>query len=181
MASFCIDCGKKLGLLDDGVRCSSCSEELMKNRERKKILKQQVESEKQQNENVNLVELAKKIYVTTCDEQKPYHVICPIICVSHNMKELEEKYADPVMRKMLELPETEQANNNEKDTFLSLTAKLPESNILNSLVEGSDKVYYLYVAEMRLRAAQLGGDAVIGMRFDKGMYGTVIKFIEDER
>ncbi len=171
MASFCKNCGKKLGISDSGDLCNTCREQARKERE---IQQQEIQKTIKE----NLVKHAQKIYVTTCDDSKPYNVICPIICISHNIKELEEKYADPVMRKMLELPESAQEkNNNEKDTFLSFTAKLPDSIILNNIIEGTDKVYYLYIAEMRLRAARLGGDAVIGMRFDRAfMYGTVIKF-----
>lgn len=136
----------------------------------------------------------KNIIVTTTDISEPYTVITPIIYNTSNRgvfsslySKLVNKYNDPLYKQLLISPELSPEKN--YDIGLFLFSLFDASFQFEGSVGqgGFDRAFYMCVAEMKMRAYQLGGNAIIGMKMDFDldtvnfssfylqMYGTVVK------
>lgn len=127
---------------------------------------------------------AEKIIVTTCDLKEDYEVIAPVYfqlsnkgVFSSTYSELYQKYRDKLYQK-------------KKQGVLS-DSKADWGFLYGEWSVGQnefDKAFYIAVEELKVRAAALGADAIIGMRQDIDldtngfsyfylqMYGTAVKF-----
>lgn len=144
----------------------------------------------------NLIQAAKRVQVTTTDIHRPYEVISPIIYNTTNRgafsslyKKLLKKYSCPPYDKLLVFPSLSPQMKLDGLALITLFD-------LSSGFEGSvgqryfDNAFYMSVAEIKLRASELGGHAVVGMKMDFDldtaswgcfylqMYGTVVRFLD---
>ena len=134
--------------------------------------------------------------VTTADIHTPYEIIAPIIFTTTNrgvfssaFTELKRKYEESPYKDILVMP-----THSPYKSGAGLGVALGSLLDLSFSFEGNvghrwfDLAFYMCVAEMKMRAIQLGGDAIIGMHLDFDldttdwgafylqMYGTVVKF-----
>ncbi len=212
----CKECGTKLNMFDVGDLCKKCYDELMaeinakekKERELQKlnlisIREKQREDRELQREyrelqKLNLISIAERISVTNCDSSKPYEVIGPIMFNTTNrgifssaFGNLVSKYRDPVFNKLLLKIDYSPSKSDNAELAGNILSLFDfsfgyEGNVGQS---SFDSAFYICLAELKIRAAQLGGDEIIGMRMDFDldttdrasfyiqMYGTVIKYI----
>ena len=137
----------------------------------------------------------REIPVTTADLQQPYEVIGPVFFNTTNkgvfksaFGKLCDKYSKEPYSVLVKRPAAESLQSGEFGTFLLSLFDLGLG------YEGSvgqwqfDDAYYYSIAELKLRCAEMGGDAVVGMSMDFDldtdsfaafylqMHGTVVKF-----
>lgn len=188
MATMCPKCGNKMSFFDVAV-CSECK---AKDDQQEKIRAKE-EGEQRKVLLEQQIHIAKKILVTTADLQEPYEVIAPIVynttnrgLLSSNYSNLEAKYCQEPFDQLVVAPELSPQKSGDGTLLISLFD--PSFTFEGSVGQRHfDKAYYLCVAELKLRALQLGGDAIVGMRMDFDldttnwgafylqMYGTVVR------
>ena len=140
--------------------------------------------------------LAKKIQVTTTDIHNKYEIISPIIYNTTNRgvfsslyKKLLSKYKNSQYEELLGFPSLSPQTKTDGMALLTLFD-------LSAGFEGAvgqqsfDLAFYMSIAEMKLRAAELGGNAIVGLTMDFDldttnfgcfylqMYGTVVKLLD---
>ena len=137
--------------------------------------------------------------VTTVDLKQPYRVIGPVSVNTSNkgifssayQKLVQHYEQDPYLRELVVRPRTESVRGGEGGLLL-FSLLLSDTSAFEGRVGQSefDRAYYICVAELKRRAAELGGDAVVGMRMDYDldtsnfgafylqMYGTAVKLEE---
>ena len=137
--------------------------------------------------------------VTTVDLKQPYRVIGPVSVNTSNKGVFSSAYQklvrsyeeDPYLKELVVRPRTESVRGGEGGLLL-LSLLLADTTAFEGRVGQSefDRAYYICVAELKRRAAELGGDAVVGMRMDYDldtanfgafylqMYGTAVKLEE---
>ena len=101
------------------------------------------------------------------------------------------KYRDPIFNKLLLRIDYSPSKSDKAELAGNILSLFDLSfGYEGNVGQGSfDSAFYICLAELKIRAAQLGGDEVIGMRMDFDldttdracfyiqMYGTVIKYI----
>ena len=137
----------------------------------------------------------RDIPVTTADLKEPYDVIGPVFFNTTNkgvfksaFDKLSEKYSKPPYSALVKRPRGESLQSGEFGSFLLSLFDLGMG------YEGAvgqwqfDDAYYYAIAELKLRCAEMGGDAIVGMDMDFDldtnnvsafylqMHGTVVKF-----
>jgi len=136
---------------------------------------------------------AKKIEVTTTDINKPYEIVAPIIFNTTNRgvfsslyKKLLYKYKNSPYEELLTFPSLSPQTKVDGLTFLTLFDS-PAGFEGNVGQRSFDMAFYISIAEMKLRASELGGNAIVGLKMDFDldttnfgcfylqMYGTVVK------
>lgn len=140
--------------------------------------------------------LAKKIQVTTTDIHNKYEIIAPIIYNTTNRgvfsslyKKLLSKYKNTQYEELLSFPSLSPQTKTDGMALLTLFD-------LSAGFEGTvgqqsfDLAFYMSIAEMKLRASELGGNAIVGLKIDFDldttnfgcfylqMYGTVVKRLD---
>ena len=140
--------------------------------------------------------LAKKIQVTTTDIHNKYEIIAPIIYNTINRgvfsslyKKLLSKYKNTQYEELLSFPSLSPQTKTDGMALLTLFD-------LSAGFEGTvgqqsfDLAFYMSIAEMKLRASELGGNAIVGLKIDFDldttnfgcfylqMYGTVVKLLD---
>ena len=140
--------------------------------------------------------LAKKIQVTTTDIHNKYEIIAPIIYNTTNRgvfsslyKKLLSKYKNTQYEELLSFPSLSPQTKTDGMALLTLFD-------LSAGFEGTvgqqsfDLAFYMSIAEMKLRASELGGNAIVGLKIDFDldttnfgcfylqMYGTVVKLLD---
>lgn len=135
----------------------------------------------------------RDIQMTTEDIQKPYKILGPIIFNTTNRGvfssiygRLSEKYSKFPYDILLVKPHTESLKSNNAGVFFLslLDASLQfEGDVGQS---SFDRAFYIGLAEMKVRTAEMGGNAIVGMKMDFDldttnfgafylqMYGTAI-------
>ena len=111
--------------------------------------------------------------VTTTDISLPYDVIGPIIVNTTNKgvfssaySKLLSRYSTYPMNALLKKPSTESEKSGEFGTFF---LSLFDTSLAfeGAIGQGSfDMAYYICVAELKLRCAEMGGNAIVGMHMD---------------
>lgn len=137
----------------------------------------------------------REIPVTTTDLPIEYDVIAPIIYNTTNRgiwgssyAKLKERYLSNPFKQLLVKPEKQSFISGNFGTFLLSTLD-GSATFEGGVGQGEfDNAFYYCVAEMKLRCAQMGGDAIVGLKMDYDldtvnfgafylqMYGTVVKF-----
>jgi hypothetical protein len=140
---------------------------------------------------------AKSICVTTTDISKPYEIISPIIYNTTNRgifsslyKRLLKKYSTSPYEELLIVPDLSPQKNRDGISLLSLFDF--SMGFEGSVGQGNfDSAFYMSLAEIKLRASQLGGNAIVGLKVDFDldttnfgcfylqMYGTVVKSLDN--
>lgn len=143
-------------------------------------------------------ERIRNIPITTEDLKCTYKIIAPIIFNTTNRgvftsvyDKLSSKYSHFPYDILLVKPENESLSGSELgitplslfDTSLQFEGKVGQDSF--------DRAFYIALAELRLRAAEMGADAIIGMKMDFDldttnfgafylqMYGTAVKLLEE--
>ena len=106
--------------------------------------------------------MAKNIVVTTCDLQRPYDIICPVShTVSTNLiLEHLKKYKDEDFISLLGI------YNEGTGQMESLYCDVSYGSPRTDIEQFRDYLAMICSAELRMKAAKFGGDAVIGMRMN---------------
>ena len=141
--------------------------------------------------------LIREIPVTTADLQQPYEIIGPVFFNTTNkgvfssaFSKLCEKYEKQPYSELVKRPSGESIATGEFGSFLLSLFDLGGG------YEGSvgqwqfDDAYYYALAELKLRCAEMGGNAIVGMNMDFDldtnnvaafylqMHGTAVKLKE---
>jgi uncharacterized protein YbjQ (UPF0145 family) len=192
-------------VVDDAVidTFSAYVEQVHGNEEQKQLAKAEMErlaEEKKLKAEEKLQRILKAgdIPVTTADINNPYEIIGPIIVNTTNKgifnsaySQLLKKYSTYPMSALLKMPSTMSEQSGEVGTFL-LSIFDTSLGFEGSVGQASfDSAYYICVAELKLRCAEMGGDAVVGMHMDFDldtnnwagfyiqMHGTAVKLKKD--
>lgn len=132
---------------------------------------------------------SSSIIVTTTDLKKDYEILSPVYIQINNRSnqfyELREKYEKLIK----ELQENGQRSNDKIGGLGLMDVLLLDGGASYNGHADFDTAFFIAVEELKIRAAMIGADAVIGMRQDIDldsdgyqffylqMYGTAVKFI----
>lgn len=168
----------------------------LKKEEKLTLIKLKQEEERKYEE-IILDELENEGFiVTTADLKNDYDVITPIIfnttnrgVFSSSYLELCKKYDQPKYKRIL--IQAEQSHKKEDNIDALMLISLFDSNLFGfegmSGYRQFDKAFYISLAEMKIRAKKLGGNAIIGLKpdfdldttnygaFYLQLFGTVVK------
>lgn len=182
---YCKICGKKLSIFDEDDMCGACSKE-----EKEKHAAEKHEA--LQAEKKRIVSLAKKIEIITTASERPCEVICPLshTLSNYQLKNVFKKYdEDAVLGELMKAYCISSESN-----IIALT-DVAFGHLRTEMEACCDTMYYLCLAELRMKAAKLGCDAITGMRVNTAydritgdtsissqliaymqMYGTGVKY-----
>ena len=191
----------------DGLVCDDCLQRVfnktphtLKESERQKFRNLTIEEwQKKSNdeEEERIIEanhekeiLAKKknIIVSTCDIKQDYEIIAPVYFQVNNRGDqfstLSKKYED-----LFSTKEQLAQLSGDRITGWEVFQTLFITNAATIAHNQFDKAFFIAVEELKERAARLGADAVIGMRYDLDldtnlfqyfylqMYGTAVRYL----
>ena len=189
----CDICGKELDnrrdmprLIDGKYMCKPCFDKMM-SEERETTEHDEVVKHMELKEFNSKVE---PVIVTTADVSQPYSVLGPVYIQVNNRgnqyRELSQKYNDL-------LTQLNRKGQMSGDSVSGL--EVMQALFLNFADMSShtsfDRAFFIAVEELKERAAKVGADAVIGMRYDMDldttgfqyfylqMYGTAVKYVSE--
>lgn len=152
-------------------------------REENRILMAEHEQEK-----LALQNMLNKIPVTTVDIKKDYDIICPVFFQLSNNLSSKPRY-DKLMDYYSNEISQRKASGQLDDEKFSLWAIFESAGDIGANQQQYETVFYIGIQELRKKCALVGGNAIVGLRYDADldtnlwnhfyiqMYGTAVKIM----
>ena len=190
-AEMCFECGESFeGIILNVTNLEVIKEQFQKQKEaaeerERKQKEQERFYEQRAREYLDRIQNATNILVTTCDLKRDYEIIRPVYFQISNKGIFSSSYSKLVQRYMNKIRTMKQEGiiSNEKTDWGFLYGEWSVGQ------NDFEKAFYIATEELKIRAAKIGADAIIGMRQDIDldtngfaffylqMYGTAVKYI----